>query len=143
MRTLRLFASVLRIELLGAVWFGGALTAWNAWEDGKTFSIVRALTLGAFYLVTMGLFLTACQLWAMRGTPRGQSITAWQESTVAVPSTPEPAGQIVRALQSLPAQVTEVDVPTGRYVARTGRPGTRRPRWSCSWTATRPHRSRT
>ena len=82
--------------------------------------LLTGLAIGAVFGAAMAAVLGTAQVVGDRGAPRGTSLSPRQTREVPVADGPELADRIVAALRSLPAEVTAVDVPAGRYVARRG-----------------------
>lgn len=80
---------------------------------------VSGLALGALFGALMSAILGTAQLLGTRGTPPGESLRPRQERQVPVAAGPELGDRVVAALRALPAELTAVDVPAGRYSART------------------------
>ena len=83
-------------------------------------ALLIGLAMGVFFGAVMALVLGTAQLAGNRGAPRGASLSPRQSRDVPIVNGPDLADRIVAALRSLPAEVTAVDVPAGRYVARRG-----------------------
>ena len=86
----------------------------------STEGLFAGLAMGVVFGAAMALVLGTTQLVGNRGAPRGASLSPRQTREVPVADGPDLADRIVAALRSLPAEVTAVDVPAGRYVARRG-----------------------
>ena len=82
--------------------------------------LLTGLAMGLVFGAVMAAVLGTAQLAGNRGAPRGASLSPRQSREVPVVNGPDLADRIVAALRSLPAEVTAVDVPAGRYVARRG-----------------------
>ena len=82
---------------------------------------VGGLAAGLPFGLAMSAILGTGHVIGHRRTPPGTSLGPRQEETVAVPGDPGLSDRVMGALWSLPAEVTDADVPAGRYVARTRR----------------------
>ena len=98
----------------------GALYAVADLGDGFSEGLLVGLVGGGLFGLLMALTLGTMQLLGFRDAPRGLSLSPRQTREVPVANGPDLADRVVSALRSLPAEVTAVDVPAGRYVARRG-----------------------
>jgi hypothetical protein len=124
MRVIRVYGQVfLAVAVTAGVLLGLLLGTLFALFDIGSYSsgFAGGMLAGLVGGVLMSLVLGTLQLLGFRGAPKGQSLSPRQTREVLVVDSPDLADRIVAALRSLPAEVTAVDVPTGRYAARRGR----------------------
>jgi hypothetical protein len=129
MRGIKVYGQLfLVIGVAGGLLAGALLGAWfdlvdvGSYGEGFTIGLVGGLVSGVLISATLGTL----QVLGFRDAPKGMSHSPRQSREVPVANGPDLADRIVTALRSLPAEVTAVDVPAGRYVAR------RRANWK-SW----------
>ena len=123
MRRLRVYGQT--FLLTGApfgVLMGLLVAAMDTDGGGRLVGLVAGAVLGLVMTVVLG----TTQLTGFRDAPAEIPLSACQTASLQVTNGPDLADHVVWALQTLPADVTSVDVPAGRYVAR------RRVTWT-SW----------
>ena len=98
----------------------GALYGVADLGEGFPEGLVVGAAAGVVFGLLMALTLGTMQLLGFRDAPKGLSLSPRQTREIPVANGPDLADRVVAALRSLPAEVTTVDVPAGRYVARRG-----------------------
>ena len=107
------------------LWFGLAMAVVGVVVDGDDVSeaLRYGLRAGLFFGLAMAAVLGTVEVVAHRHTPRGAPWGPRQEVKVPVVDDGRLLDRAVAALRALPAEVTTVDVPAGRVVARRGMSG--------------------
>ena len=123
MRVVRVYVQVfLVIAVSTGLAAGTAMGLWFVVLDDGTFG--RGLAVGLVTGLMCGVAVSALagrrQVLAFQDAPEGSSLSPRQTRCLTVVNGPCLADRIVAALRSLPAEITAVDVPAGRYVARHG-----------------------
>jgi hypothetical protein len=123
MRAIKFYGQVLLVTaastgLLLGVLLGALFRVFDIGSYGEGFAggVIVGVVGGAAFSLVLGTM----QLFGFRGAPRGLSLSPEQTREIPVANSPDLSDRIETVLRSLPAEITAVDVPAGRYAARRG-----------------------